>query len=60
MEMKTFEIEIKETLIKVIEIEADSIEAAISRANELYGKEEIILGSENHVATDIYSVSESL
>jgi len=40
--MKTFEIEIKETLSKIIEIQANSIEDAIKKATLLYNNEEII------------------
>ncbi len=51
--MKTFEIEIKETLSKIIEIEANSIDAAIEKATSLYNNEEIILSSDDYFDTEI-------
>ena len=51
--MKTFEIEIKETLSKTIEIEANSIEEAIEKATLLYNNEEIVLNSDDYLDTEI-------
>ena len=51
--MKTFEIEIKETLSKTIEVEANSIEDAIEKATLLYNNEEIILNSDDYLDTEI-------
>ncbi|MDO8351054.1 MAG: DpnD/PcfM family protein [Gallionella sp.] len=51
--MKTFEIKIKETLSKIIEIEANSIENAIEKATLLYKHEEIILSSDDYFDTEI-------
>ncbi|WP_375580808.1 DpnD/PcfM family protein [Marivirga tractuosa] len=51
--MNTFEVQIKEFLSKVIEVEANSIEEAISKAREKYEKEEIVLGSEDFITTEI-------
>ena len=51
--MKTFEIEIKETLSKTIEVEANSIEEAIEKATLLYNNEEIILNSDDYLDTEI-------
>lgn len=51
--MKIFEIEIKETLSKVIEIQANSIGDAIEKATSLYNNEEIILSSDDCCDTEI-------
>jgi formylmethanofuran dehydrogenase subunit E-like metal-binding protein len=51
--METFKIEVKETLLKTVEIEANSTDEAISIIKELYEKQEIVLGSEHYIATDI-------
>jgi hypothetical protein len=48
--MKTYSIEISETLKKVIIINANSIENALIIANEKYSKEEVVL-SENDFET---------
>ncbi|HCJ51127.1 MAG: protein dpnD [Shewanella vesiculosa] len=57
--MKTFEIEIKETLSKIIEIQANSIEDAIKKATLLYNNEEIILSSDDYLDTEIESFTTS-
>jgi hypothetical protein len=51
--MKTFQIEIKETLSKIIEIEADSIQDAIKKVTLLYNNEEIVLSSDDYLDTEI-------
>lgn len=51
--MKTFEIEIKETLSRVVEIESESIEEATTMAKEKYDNEEIVLDYSDHKTTDI-------
>lgn len=51
--METFKIEIQELLSRIVEVEANSIEEAISKVREMYRKEEIVLDSSNHVSTDI-------
>ena len=51
--MKTFKIEIKETLSKIIEIEANSIEDAIEKTTLLYKHEEIILSADDYFDTEI-------
>lgn len=43
--MKTYKIEIKETLSRIIEIDANSLGSAISIVHEQYKNEEIILDS---------------
>lgn len=51
--MKTFSIEIIETLSRVIEIEADSVENALESAHEKYRNEEIVLDTDDYVDTVI-------
>lgn len=45
--MKTYQIEVEEILQNVYEIEADSLEEAIDKAEEMYKNEEIILDYES-------------
>ena len=52
-------IEIKETLSKTIEIEANSIEEAIEKATLLYNNEEIILNSDDYLDTEIDHINTS-
>ena len=51
--MKTFEIEIKETLSKVIEVKSNSLEEALVKAKESYDSEKIILDYSDHINTEI-------
>lgn len=51
--MKTFEIEITETLQVVQEVEAKNYDEAFELINNKYKNEEIILNSEDYVETDI-------
>jgi hypothetical protein len=51
--MEKYNIEIKETLIREISIDASSIDEAISSAELLYNNEEIVLDSSDHSTTDI-------
>jgi len=51
--LKTFKIEIQEFLSKIIEIEAENIDDAVSKAKEMYQKEEIVLDSDDYVTTEI-------
>ncbi|GIV27270.1 MAG: hypothetical protein KatS3mg027_1084 [Bacteroidia bacterium] len=51
--MKTFKIEIKEVLSRIIEIKANSLDEAITKTREMYRNEEIILDSSDYVSTDI-------
>jgi hypothetical protein len=50
--MKTFKIEVKETLSRIIEIEANSMDEAFSKIQDLYKKEEIVLDSDDYVETE--------
>lgn len=51
--MKPFEIEIRETLSKVIKVEADSLESALLKVKEKYKEEEFVLDYQNHIDTSI-------
>ena len=51
--METFKIEVKETLSKLIEIEANSVDEAIALEENLYNSEEIVLSANEHQCTDI-------
>lgn len=51
--MKTFQIEIEETLSKIIEITATSAEEAIMKVKEMYGNEDIVLTSSDFISSDI-------
>ncbi len=46
--MKTYKIEIEETLTKVIEVKAENQEEAYDKVYEQYVNEEIVLGSEDY------------
>ena len=48
-----YKIEITETLQKVVEVEADDIQKAISIVKERYRKEEIILDDRDYINTKI-------
>lgn len=56
--MKTFKIEVKETLSRVIEIEANSNEEALSKIEELYNQQEIVLDSTDFVETEFFEMKE--
>lgn len=49
---KVYQIEIEETLQKVVEIKADSVEDAISIARERYRNEEYILNEDNFMGAE--------
>lgn len=51
--MKTFQIEIEETLSKIIEITAASAEEAMVTVEEMYGNEDIVLTSSDFISSDI-------
>lgn len=58
LSIKPFKIEIQETLSRIIEVEADNIEEAIFKANEMYNNEEIVLSENDFVATKIDKLEE--
>ena len=50
--MEIFKIEVKETLSRIIEIEANSEEEAFSKIQDVYNKGEIVLDAEDCVETE--------
>jgi hypothetical protein len=50
--METFKIEVKETLSRIIEIEANSADEAFSKIQDSYNKEEIVLDADDYVETE--------
>jgi len=50
--METFKIEVKETLSRVIEIEANSADEAFSKTQKLYKNEEIVLDADDYVGVN--------
>jgi hypothetical protein len=55
--MKTFKIEIKESLSRVIDIDAKNLNEAILKARNLYDREEIVLDAEDYSDTSIFQVT---
>ncbi|MDO9213053.1 MAG: DpnD/PcfM family protein [Methylococcales bacterium] len=53
MSLKKYQIEITETLQRIVEIEAASLDDAISEIQKQYKDEEIILDSSDYVETNI-------
>ncbi len=51
--MRKFKIEVQEFLSRIVEIEVNSSDEAISKAWEMYRKEELVLDYSDHVATEI-------
>jgi hypothetical protein len=56
--METFKIEVQEFLSRIVEIEANNIDEAISTVKQMYQNEEIVLDSEDFVAIEIEEFSE--
>jgi hypothetical protein len=50
--MKTFKIEVKETLSRIIEIDANSANEAFLKIQNLYNNEEIVLDADDYVETE--------
>ena len=57
--MKTFQIEVKETLAVVRNIEAETLEQAIAIAKEQYFNEEIVLGANHFIDVEFSFMYES-
>lgn len=57
MNKKYFKIEINETLQRIIEVQASSLENAIIVARKKYYDEEIILDYSDHVDTEFSTTS---
>jgi hypothetical protein len=53
--MKSYNIEVTETLSRVIEVEAESVDNALSKVNEMYKNEKIVLSAEDFVDVEIKS-----
>ncbi len=51
--METFKIEIQEFLSRIIEVEAENIDEAISKTKEVYQKEGIVLDNDDFVTSEI-------
>jgi len=58
--METFKIEVKETLSRIIEIEANSMDEAYSKVREMYRNEEIVLDENDYVDTDFIEIEDYL
>jgi hypothetical protein len=56
--METFKIEVKETLSRIVEIEANSKDDAYFKVREMYIKEEIVLDSDDYVDTDFIEIED--
>ena len=51
--METSKIEIQEFLSRIIEVEAENIDEAISKTKEIYQKEGIVLDYDDFVTSEI-------
>ena len=51
--MAKYQVEINETLSRIIEVEAENENDAVSKIKDLYRKEEIVLDSNNYLDTKI-------
>lgn len=51
--MKEFAIEIEETLSRVVHVEAESVEDAISQVWDMYSEEEIVLDYTDYGITEV-------
>lgn len=54
--MKTFKIEVTETLSKIVEVNAKNIEDALEETKKSYNNEKIILGENNYVTTEFKEI----
>lgn len=50
--MKTFKIEVKEILSRIIEVKAENEEEALNHIQEQYQEEEIVLDSNDFIDTE--------
>ena len=48
-----YKVEVKETLSRIVEVDADSENDAVEKVSALYEREEIVLGADDYVDTDI-------
>ncbi len=57
--MKTYKIEVKETLSRIIEIDANSFDEALEDVQKMYKNEEIILDSDDFVEVNFLHCNDS-
>jgi hypothetical protein len=57
--MKKYKIKVKETLSRIIEVDAPSQEEAYSKVKDLYQAEEIVLDADDFVEAEFEVVSAS-
>ena len=55
--MKTFEIIVQELLSRTISVQAQNIEEAIEKVNQMYRKTEIVLDAEDFLQKEIIPVT---
>lgn len=55
--MKSFKVEVKETLARCIIVKAENQEEAIELVKQRYSQEDIVLGCEDYVTTE-YAIRE--
>ena len=53
-----FQIEIIETLVKVVDITADTVEDAIDSCTNLYDSGEITLDCNNHIGAEFVNITQ--
>lgn len=51
--MEVFKFEVKEYLSRIVDVEAENIDEALSKVKALYRNEEIVLDSSDYVTTEI-------
>lgn len=51
--MQKFAIEVKEVLSRIVDVEADSMEEAVSKVSEMYDAQEISLDYDDYAGYDI-------
>lgn len=56
--MKTFKIQIVETLERTIEVQADNVDEALLKAEYDYNIAEIVLDYDDHVDTEFYDITD--
>lgn len=56
--MKSYTVEIKETLARCIRVNAECEFSAIEQAKKKYYQEDIVLGCEDHMTTDYKIIDE--
>ena len=54
--MKKFTVEIKETLTRIIEVEAENVDSALSEIKSKYKNEEIVLTSDDYFDYKIHQI----